>query len=100
MLRSVRSECSRGSSLRSMVVRSDVREESFYAAEETAGLSGCGRFLHLSAHAVIQEPKRRMITGVAQIFAHPVWRLAEMRRHAENFRRRLGDAGEFRGSAG
>src|ERR1019366_7501152 len=88
MLRSVRSACSRGSSLRFMA-GSGVGEEPLHAGEESAAAARAHGFLGLRAHAVVKQPQRRVIAGVAEVFADPHRGFAEVRRHIEDAGRRF-----------
>src|ERR1039458_7870436 len=70
MLRSVSNACSRGSSLRFMA-GSGVGEETFHPGEESAAAARARGFLRLRADAVVKQPQRRVIAGVAEILADP-----------------------------
>src|SRR4051812_16973352 len=70
MFLSVRSPCSRGSSLRFMA-DSGSGEQTFDPGEETARTAGGGGFFRLGAHPVIKQAEARVETRVAQILAHP-----------------------------
>src|ERR1019366_5941069 len=99
MLRSVSSECSRGSSLR-FIAGSGAGEKSFDVGKEAVAAAGAGRPLVLRTHAIIKQAERGVIARIAQVLGDPRRRLAQMRRDAEYLGRDLRDSGQLGRAAG